>query len=61
VNDIDDAISVLEGGGLHPDSVQDLREARYLTLEAATHPARRIRLAAHAVKVLHRAKSHIVG
>ena len=34
VDEIDDAVAVLEGGGLHPDAVAHLREARHIASEA---------------------------
>jgi mono/diheme cytochrome c family protein len=37
VADIDDAITVLSGGGLHPDAVQHLRDARSATRKALDH------------------------
>ncbi|MGZ8955375.1 MAG: hypothetical protein ACXW0Q_11920 [Methylovulum sp.] len=61
LNDIDDAIMVLAGGSLHPDAVSDFREARALTEEAVQYPSRRIKLAAHAQKVISRAKSRLVN
>jgi hypothetical protein len=35
VRETKDSISVLEGGGLHPDAVAHLREAKRLTQEAS--------------------------
>jgi mono/diheme cytochrome c family protein len=61
VNDIDDAIMVLKDGGLHPDAVQQLQEARGLTVEAATSPRRRIKLAKQALDAINQAKGLIVG
>jgi mono/diheme cytochrome c family protein len=61
VNDIDDAIMVLKDGGLHPDAVQRLQEARGLTVEAATSPRRRIKLAKQALDAINQAKGLIVG
>jgi hypothetical protein len=61
VNDIDDAIMVLQEGGLHPDAVQQLQEARGLTEKAATSPSSRIKLAKQAVDAINQAKSLILG
>ncbi|MDQ3580289.1 MAG: hypothetical protein M3495_01060 [Pseudomonadota bacterium] len=61
VNDIDDAIMVLQEGGLHPDAVQQLREARALTEKAATSPSSRIKLANQALDAINQAKSLILG
>ena len=61
VNDIDDAIMVLQDGGLHPDAVQQLQEARRLTEKAATSPSSRIRLAKQALDAINQAKSLILG
>lgn len=61
LNDIDDAIMVLTSGSLHPNAVSDFREARALAEEAVQYPSRRIKLAAHAQKVIARAKSRIVN
>ncbi|MGH8602512.1 MAG: hypothetical protein ACREXR_06970, partial [Gammaproteobacteria bacterium] len=61
VHDIDDAIMVLAGGGLHPDEVQQLQEARGLTVEADTNPRRRIKLAKQALDAINQAKSLILG
>ncbi|MFH0341851.1 MAG: hypothetical protein ACHBNF_06895 [Chromatiales bacterium] len=61
VHDIDDAIMVLEGARLHPDAVQQLQEARDLTVEADTNPRRRIKLAKQALDAINQAKSLILG
>ena len=61
VNDIDDAIMVLKDGGLHPDAVQQLQEARGLTEKAATNPSSRIKLAKQALEAINQAKSLILG
>ncbi|MGH8532785.1 MAG: hypothetical protein ACREV1_08705 [Gammaproteobacteria bacterium] len=61
VHDIDDAIMVLAGGGLHPDAVQQLQEARGLTVKAATNPSSRIKLAKQALDAINQAKSLILG
>ena len=61
VNDIDDAIMVLQDGGLHLDAVQRLQEARGLTEKAATSPSSRIKLAKQALDAINQAKSLILG
>ena len=61
VNDIDDAIMVLKDGGLHPDAVQQLQEARGLTEKAAASPCSRIKLAKQALDAINQAKSLILG
>ena len=61
VHDIDDAIMVLQDGGLHPDAVQQLQEARRLTVEADTSPSSRIELAKQALDAINHAKSLILG
>ena len=61
VNDIDDAIDVLKGGGLHPLAVKDLKTARKLTVKASKKPSRRISLSKRALSVINRAKKRIVG
>ena len=61
VNDIDDAILVLQEAGLHPDAVQRLQEARGLTEKAATSPSSRIKLAKQALDAINQAKSLILG
>ena len=61
VNDIDDAIMVLQDGGLHPDAVQQLQEARRLTVEADTSPSSRIKLAKQALDAINQAKSLILS
>lgn len=61
VHDIDDAIMVLEGARLHTDAVQQLQEARGLTVEAAENPRRRIKLAKQALHAINQAKSLILG
>lgn len=61
LNDIDDVIMVLAGGGLHPDAVSDFKATRALVEEAVQYPSRRIKLAARAQKVVARAKSRIVS
>ncbi|MGH8605566.1 MAG: hypothetical protein ACREXR_23065, partial [Gammaproteobacteria bacterium] len=60
-NDIDDAIEVLAGGGLHPDAVRALKEARKLTLEASEHAPGRMRLAKRALKAINRAKTRMLS
>jgi hypothetical protein len=59
VDEIDDAISVLAGGGLHPEAVDHFREARRLCIEASgrNRPAE---LAGRAITELERAHDLIV-
>ncbi|MDQ3776019.1 MAG: hypothetical protein M3461_17515 [Pseudomonadota bacterium] len=61
VHDIDDAIMVLQDGGLHADAVQQLQEARGLTEKATTSPSSRIKLAKQALDAINQAKSLILG
>ena len=61
VNDIDDAIEVLAGGGLHPEAVRALKNARELTVEASKHASDRMELAKRALSAINQAKSRIVG
>lgn len=61
VNDIDDAITVLKDGGLHPEAVGELTKARELVVEAAAYPARRIALAKQALTAISAAKGFIAG
>jgi hypothetical protein len=58
-NEIDDAIMVLEGGGLHPDAVARLVEARRLTDEASRR-RRPADLARQAIAELERARGLII-
>jgi hypothetical protein len=61
VNDIDDAIGVLAGGGLHPEAVERLQKARELTVEAARFSTkRRLDLARKAIVRINQAKTFIV-
>jgi hypothetical protein len=61
VNDIDDAIGVLAGGGLHPEAVGRLQKARELTVEAARFSTkRRLDLARKAIAQINQAKTFIV-
>ncbi|MGH8645830.1 MAG: hypothetical protein ACREX4_15755 [Gammaproteobacteria bacterium] len=61
VNDIDDAIEVLAGGGSHPEAGRALKHARELTVEASKHAPDRMKLAKRALKAIKRAKNRIVG
>ena len=60
VDEIDDATMVLAGGGLHPNAVARLEEARRLSIDASTRrkPAA---LARQAIAELKRARDLIVG
>jgi cytochrome c peroxidase len=61
VNDIDDAIGVLAGGGLHPEAVERLQKAREFTVEAARFSTkRRLDLARKAIVRINQAKTFIV-
>jgi hypothetical protein len=61
VNDIDDAIGVLAGGGLHPEAVGRLQRARELTVEAARFSTkRRLDLTQKAIAQINQAKTFIV-
>ena len=61
VNDIDDAIGVLSGGGLHPEAVGRLQKAREFTVEAARFSTkRRLDLARKAIVRINQAKTFIV-
>lgn len=61
VHDIDDAIADLTGGGLHPDAVADLYEAREFVTTAGQYQQRRVELAKRALKSLNRAKTRLSG
>ena len=58
-DEIDDAVMVLEGGGLHPDAVRRLREARRLTDEASRR-RRPVDLVRQAMAELERARGLII-
>ena len=59
VDEIDDAMMVLGGAGLHPDAVAHLLEARRLSVEAAGR-RRPAGLARHAISELERARALII-
>jgi len=59
VDEIEDAISVLAGGGLYPGAVDHILEARHLTLEASKR-SRPAKLAGRAITELERARDLIV-
>jgi cytochrome c peroxidase/dsDNA-binding SOS-regulon protein len=56
----DDAISVLAGGGLHADAVNDLRKARRLTRKARRSFFSRSRLTEQALRELEQARIELV-
>jgi len=58
--DIDDAIMVLSGAGLYSHSVENLKQAKLLTREAADTPPYRIKLAKRALKKMNQAKSVLI-
>jgi len=60
VFDIDDAIMVLTGGGLHAEAVGDLKKARKIMEKAAKKPLLRIQLAKKAIIKMNRAKGRII-
>lgn len=60
VFDIDDAIMVLSGGGLHPEAVIVLNQASALTKEAANKPKSRIKLAKNTINKIKQAKSLLI-
>lgn len=60
VFDIDDAITVLSGGGLHANAVLRLKKAALLCQHAGEEPVSRISLAKQAINTLNRAKSMMI-
>ncbi len=56
----DDAIRVLRGGGLHPDAVARLTEARSLTESAVAKPSSRRRLARRAMEEHRAARARMI-
>ena len=58
--DIDDAIMVLSGAGLYSHSVENLKQAKLLTREAADKPLSRIKLAKRAIEKMNKAKSVLI-
>jgi len=56
----DDAISVLTGGGLHPEAVAHLRESVRLAGDAADHVFSRRRLIRDAVRAQQRARGELI-
>ncbi len=60
IAETDDSITVLAGGGLHPDAVAHLREARRLTERAADSLFRRNRLVRDAIAAQERARAELV-
>ena len=60
IAETDDSIAVLAGGGLHPDAVAHLREARRLTERAADSLFRRDGLVRDAIAAQQRARAELV-
>ena len=60
IDEIDDAVMVLEGGGLHPDAVAHLTEARRLSAEAAEQRRAGKTLARRAIEKLAQARERLV-
>ncbi len=60
IAETDDSITVLAGGGLHPDAVAHLREARRLTERAADSLFRRNGLVRDAIAAQERARAELV-
>ena len=56
-----DSVAVLRGGGLHPEAVQELNDARRLTQSASGRFLGRGRLTRQAIEALERGRSHIIG
>jgi hypothetical protein len=60
IHDIDDAITVLSDGSLHPKAITLLKQARGIAQEAAGQPAFRITLAKRAINKIKNAKSQLI-
>ena len=60
VAETDDSIAVLAGGGLHPEAVANLREARRLAERAERSLFRRARLSRDAIAAQQRARAELV-
>lgn len=60
VFDIQDAITVLSDGALHPAAITYLKQARVLTNKAVREPENRIMLASKAIKKMNKAKSELI-
>jgi len=56
-----DSIVVLRGGGLHPEAVQELNDARGLTQSASSRFLGRGRLTRQAIEAQERARSRLIG
>ena len=56
----DDAINVLAAGGLHPQAVADLREARRLAKKASRSIFSRRRLSENAIRELEQAREDLI-
>lgn len=60
LNETDDSIRILSGGGLNPDAVADLREARRLTKKARWSIFLRRKYAQKAIIELNSARDRLV-
>jgi cytochrome c peroxidase len=60
LNETDDSIAVLVSGGLHPQAVAHLRQARKLTEEAARSWFSRVRLTEDAIREQQKARAEMV-
>lgn len=60
LNETNDSIGVLVGGGLHPQAVAHLREAKKLTKQAARSWFSRVRLTEEAIRALQKARAQMV-
>ncbi len=61
VHETNDGVTVLAGGGLHPDAVAELTEARGLSKRAATSLFSRRRLTREAIQAQERARSRLIA
>ncbi len=61
INDIDDAIMVLSGAGLHPEAVAKLKNARRRMESASAKPSDRIKLAKKALTSLDMARKSMIN
>ncbi len=61
VHETNDSIRVLAGGGLHPEAVAELTQAKSLTERAATSLFGRRRLTREAIRAQERARSRMIG
>jgi copper homeostasis protein CutC len=60
LNETDDSIRVLVGGGLHPQAVAHLRKAQKLTKEAAHSWFSRVRLTEEAIGEQQKARAQMI-